>query len=342
MALIQGMREITSLAKLNILSGLISAVVGIGIIWKFEDQGLVAFVMTVPILTVLLGVYFVKKKLSSKKLRFKQISLSNFIKNFNLMARLGGALFLYALLEQITLLLIRSNIGNSLGANTLGQFQAAWTIAIMYLSIITGAMSSDFMPRIAEKSNDFISINKLINQQTEIGLLIATPVIILMIGYAPIIITLLYTNDFFESTDLMRLLLLADIIKLVSWPIGIALIGLGDGAAFSRQGPVQLALLYFGIYLLLPLTGLIAVGLIMLLTQSIGFFWGYRYIYKKTGYRIEKKIKFLIIVLSSLILSAYMICIFSELLGRVISTIFAILIALFSYKNIKLKINING
>lgn len=335
MAIIQGMRQITELAKLNVLSGLVSAVVGIVIIWKFGSQGLVAFVMAAPASSVFLGIYFVKRSSALPKLDF---SFSKFFSKFGVMAKLGIALFIYALLEQITFLLIRANIGNTLGAQELGYFQAGWTVAVMYLGVITGAMSSDFMPRIAEKTGDNDSINKLINQQTEIGLLIATPVIVLMIGYAPNIISLMYSKDFTESVDLMRLLLLSDILKLISWPIGIAILGMGDGAAFARQGPIQLVLLFAGIYLMLPFMGLLSVGLTMLITQSIGFIWAYRYIFSKTGYRLEGKIQRLVLVSGIAVMTTYFVCTSSQMAGAITATLFAVTMTAFSYKDIKRKL----
>lgn len=338
MAIIQGMRQITELAKLNVFSAMISAAVGIAILWKFGGDGLVAFVIVAPLSSVLAGIYFVKRSSNSSKIEFH---LSKFLSKFGVMAKLGVALFVYGLLEQITFLLIRANIGNTLGTVELGYFQAGWTVAVMYLGIITSAMVSDFVPRIAEKTGDNDSINKLINQQTEIGLLIATPVIVLMIGYAPIVINLLYSKNFVESVGLMRLLLLSDILKLISWPIGMAILGMGDGAAFSRQGPVQLALLFAGIYFMLPFFGLLSVGFMMLISQSIGFIWGYSYIFSKTGYRLEAKIQKLVLVSGIAVMTTYFVCSSSQVLGAVIATLFAVSMTAFSYKDIRHKI-LNG
>lgn len=334
-AIIQGMRQIADLAKLGVLSAMLGTIVGITIILKFGYEGVVAFVIAAPAASFILGVYFVKRNANLPKYEFK---FSDLFSNFGVMAKLGIALFVYALLEQITFLLIRANIRNTLGTAELGYFQASWILAVMYLGIVTGAMSSDFMPRIAERTGDNDSINKLINQQTEIGLLIATPVIIIMIGYAPIMISLLYSSDFVGSVDLMRLLLLSDVLKLISWPIGIALLGMGDGAAFARQGPVLLAILLAGIYFMLPYTGLLSVGLTMLITQSIGFIWGYNYIHSKTGFRLEKKIQQLVLLSGVLVVTTYFVCSSSEVAGAIVAALFAFAMTAFSYKDIKRKL----
>ena len=239
-AIVQGMRQIADLAKLSVFSAMLGAVGGLAVIWKFGSGGLVGYFVVVSVASASIGLYFVKRSANVLDSKFQ---FSAVVSNLGVMAKLGMALFVYAILEQITFLLIRSNIGKTLGMVELGHFQAGWTIAVMYLSVITGALSSDFLPRIAEKTGDHYSINRLINQQTEIGLLLATPAILIMVGFAPVIISIMYSSEFVESFELIRLLLLADILKMISWPIGIAVLGMGDGAAFLRQGPVQLAIL---------------------------------------------------------------------------------------------------
>jgi PST family polysaccharide transporter len=335
MAVVQGMRQIAELAKLTVFSALLGAIGGLAVIWKFGQEGLVVFVIVAPAASVCVGLYFVRGSASLSIFGFK---FSSVVSNLGVMAKLGLALFAYTILEQITFLIIRANIGNTLGIAELGYFQAGWTMAVMYLGVITGAMSSDFLPRVAERTGDYININKLINHQTEIGLLIATPVIIVMIGYTPIIIGLMYSNKFSGSVDLIRLLLLVDILKLISWPIGIALLGMGDSAAFARQGPVQLAILFAAFYFMLPYMGLLSVGLALLIMQGISFIWGYKYIFAKTGFRLEKKIQQLFLFSWALMVTTYFVCTSNEVIGAITATLIALAMTVFSYKDIRRKL----
>ena len=87
----------------------------------------------------------------------------------------------------------------------------------------------------------------------EIYILGLIPLIILMIGYSPLILELLYTKEFSEAQNLLKILLFADIIKVVSFPVGFAILGLGDSDAVKRQGPTQLMLLVALVYFFLPI-----------------------------------------------------------------------------------------
>ncbi len=333
-AVIQGMRQLIDLAKLGVLSGLIGTVLGVVIIWQFGYDSLAAYVIAGPAVSVLLGFYYVKPR-GALSIR---VAAPEVVSNLSGMAKLGMALFVYATLEQVTFLLIRTDIGRTLGTVELGYYQAGWTVAVMYLGIITGAMSSDYLPRIAEMAGNHDGINRLINQQTAIGLLLITPIVILMIGYAPFIIKVMYSDDFVGSVGMLKILLMADIIKMISWPIGFAILGMGDAAVFSRQGPFILAVLLAVIYVTLPYCGLLAVGIGLMVSQSSGLIAAYRHVNTKTGFRFEAKVKKLGIISFAFAAITYLICFYSENVGAFIATVLALVMALSSYKDIKHKL----
>ena len=336
MAILQGRRRISDLAKLSIYSAILGSIGGLYIIWEFDQAGIAAFIIAVPAASVCFGFYFIGLSGNLAKL---SLHIKLIISRLKVMGKLGLSLFTYTVLEQITFLLIRANISSTLGVIELGYFQAGWTIAVNYLGVITGAMSSDFLPRIAEKTGQNSSINKLINQQTEIGLLIAGPIIIIMMGLTPAIISVMYSSNFLGATDTVRLLLLSDILRLISWPIGFALLGMGDGTTFSRQGPIQLIVLYASFYIMLPYIGLISFCFSMILMQSISFIWGYRYIFLKTGFKLDKKNKYLFITYSILSICTYLISFCSELFGAIFAILVALVMAFISFRDIRRKIS---
>lgn len=333
-AILQGLRNIHDLAKLNIISSIIGTIASIAIVYYFSADGIGAFVVAIPFASVSIGIFYVFKSLRRFDINI-HINISEYIKSLKSMTKLGLSLLCYALLEQLTFLLIRMNIASVLGTVELGYYHAGWTIGVIYLGILTSAMSNDFMPRIAEKTGDNITINRLINEQIEMGILIATPLIIILIGFARYIISFTYSNAFVSSIDLMRLILLSDILKLISWPIGIALIGMRDGVAFSRHGPVQLLLLLTGSYFLLPYFGISSIGITMMFTQVIGLIYGYRYISSLTGFKLSKTNNRLMSFSFIIIISTYFICIFDDSYGLFFSAFLSFSIGFFSYKLIK-------
>jgi PST family polysaccharide transporter len=161
-------------------------------------------------------------------------------------------------------LAVRSLLSQRVGLAELGLYQAASGIAVTYLAFILQAMSADFYPRISALPAGSPEAEKLVNEQTEVALLLAGPVIFSMLGAAEWVLGLLYTGEFAAGAMLLRWMVLGDVLRIASWPLGFALLASGRGRIF-----VVLELIAFGTfvgatYLLVPMFGVQAAG--------IGFF----------------------------------------------------------------------
>ena len=77
----------------------------------------------------------------------------------------------------------------------MGIFQAAWTITNSYVLILLNAIATDFYPALSSVNHDNNKMNVMINQQTQLSVIIGTPMLILMIVFMPIIMRLLYTTS---------------------------------------------------------------------------------------------------------------------------------------------------
>ncbi|MBC7488671.1 MAG: oligosaccharide flippase family protein [Glaciimonas sp.] len=181
---------------------------------------------------------------------------------------------------------IRVEVGNTLGADSLGHFQAAWTISMQYIGFVLAAMGADYYPRLTGLINDPKAATRLVNEQTEIALLLSAPVFIAMIGLAPWVIELLYSSAFKPAVEVLRWQILSDVLKVASWPLGFVILAAGAGKTFFWTESIMLLLLGGLIASLSPSTGLKITGIAFLVCylvylplvyllakRSIGFEW---------------------------------------------------------------------
>ena len=56
-----------------------------------------------------------------------------------------------------------------------GCYQAAWGLGGYYVGFILQAMGADFYPRLTAVASDHVECNRLVNEQAEVGLLLAGP-----------------------------------------------------------------------------------------------------------------------------------------------------------------------
>jgi antigen flippase len=271
-AFIQGMRRIGDLARLNILSMISGTVISIGIYAWLGERGIVPVLILTALVTLGFSTWY------SKKISVPHVDLGIFETIINSRRLLGmGVAFMWSsLLSAGVVFLTRAFIVRELGLDANGIYQAGWGISGMFAGFIIAAMGTDFFPRLTAVSNDNQQINRLVNEQTEIGVLLALPGILGTLAFAPFLMKIFYTSEFVVGADLLPWFILGVFGKVISWPMGFILLAKGLARWFVISETfaflVQVALTY----LLLRWTGLVGVSIAfagLYLIMTIVIYW---------------------------------------------------------------------
>lgn len=270
-ALLQGLRRIGDLARVGVIGSLVGAAAGILAVYVLGESGVVWFVLIAPAVSALVAMYYTAR-LPRMQTPYNWPVIQQ---QWRIMLKLGIPLMGAGLLTLATQLAARSIIMRELGLDASGYFQAAWSISMTYIGFVLGAMGADYYPRLTEAIKEHAHARNLINEQTEMALLLAGPVLLLMLVLAPWIIHLLYAESFMPASELLRWQVLGDVVKVISWPMGFILLALGRGGLF-----LGVEFTWNAVYL-----GVIALGIsqIGLLVAGVGFlvayifYWGFLY-----------------------------------------------------------------
>lgn len=260
-ALLTGLRRIGDLARISVGSGVIGTVLGALVLWFWGAQGLIAMVLVAPLLSFLLGHLYVARLGSPAGLPSR---LPEMLREWHAMVALGLAFMLGGLVTTVGHLVARSLVQRELGAEALGHFQAAWGIGITYLGFVLGAMATDYYPRLTAVIRDNATATRLVNEQTEVALLLCAPVLLAMFGLAPWVIQLLYTAEFAPAVEILRWQILGDILKVMSWPLGFVILASGKGKTFILTEMLGMGAFLLGVLFGLPLIGITATGVAFL------------------------------------------------------------------------------
>lgn len=228
MAMLQGMRRIADLAKVNIISTLIATIAAICYYWWLGLGGII------PALVTLSASMMVVSFLYARRVQVEAVEMSwrdTFLSAKGLIL-LGFVFMLTALMTVLVELCSVSLIRSFVGIAAVGIYSAAMRLSGMFLNFILNAMGADFYPRLTEASDDHHKMRALVNHQTEIGLLLAVPGLLATIVLAPWIITLFYTKAFVESAELLQWLIIGCLGRVISWPMGFIIIAKGAGRMF--------------------------------------------------------------------------------------------------------------
>jgi len=239
-ALIQGMRRIGDMARLSVYGAMLNTALGVTLLWQWGKAGLVAYVLIGPLTSLLLGHCYVSRL---SRLASRDVSMQEIAQQWQTMLRLGVPFMGAALVSTLVQLWIRVEVSNTLGTESLGHFQAAWTISMQYIGFVLGAMAADYYPRLTGVINDHKAATRLVNEQTEIALLLSAPVFIAMIGLTPWVIHLLYSSAFLPAVYVLRWQILGDVLKVASWPLAFVILAAGAGKTFFLAEALPLLLM---------------------------------------------------------------------------------------------------
>ncbi|MEQ5075467.1 O-antigen translocase [Providencia alcalifaciens] len=116
----------------------------------------------------------------------------------------------------ISLIIIRNILISEIGWTAAGYWQALWKISEAYLSVITIALGTYYLPRLSSLKDKILVYQEVIST-AKIILPIVICLSFIIYLMRDIIIALLFTDDFLPIRDLFAIQLCGDVIKILSW-----------------------------------------------------------------------------------------------------------------------------
>lgn len=252
MALIQGTRRIADMARANILGAAFATLAAIGLYAWLGLRGIVPAMVSVAAVQLALSWHF------ARRVPVPPVSLS-WLQTFREgggMVRLGLVFMWNGLLGAAVSYFTIALINQRIGLEAAGLYSAAFALSGIFVNFVLNAMGADYFPRLTGVSHDKAAVNKLVNEQTEIALLLAIPGLLATLALAPWIIRVFYTSEFLPAVELLQLFVLGCIGRVISWPLGFLMLALGKGRWFfltetvgnlAHMGLIGVGLMLFGL-----------------------------------------------------------------------------------------------
>lgn len=289
-AMLTGLRRIGDLARISVLSALLSTVIAVPALIVWGEQAILVLLLAPTIASFIFGSLYV---LRLPKIDSTNPSLPELKHQWNVLLKLGSAFMLSGLITIGGQLAVRTLVQNDLGSESLGYFTATWTLSVTYIGFVLGAMGTDYYPRLTAIIHDKDAVTRLVNEQTEVALLLAGPVFVAVMGLAPWIVELLYSDAFAPATEILRWQILGDILKVMSWPLGFIILASGAGKTFILKEFISIGVFVLSVAIGLYPLGVKATGLAFLLMYLINLpiVWGLAT--RRIGFRWSRAVKLL-------------------------------------------------
>jgi O-antigen/teichoic acid export membrane protein len=262
-SLLQGTRNLKKYALHSLTGSLVGLVVSVPFYYIFGIKGVVPALIVSAFITYLFSIY------STSKIEVKSVGVSwreSYTQGLE-MVKLGIAMMLSVSIGSLVHYLVNTYISNSGSIGDLGLYQAGMAITSQSIGLVFTAMAIDYYPRLSAISENNEKVKQMVNQQGEITMLIATPVLILLSVAAPLVIRLLYSAEFLPIVDFLRVLAFGIMFKAASYSIGAISFSKGDKKVFFFLEGIYMnaSILLFSVigYKMSGLTGLSWANLIM-------------------------------------------------------------------------------
>jgi PST family polysaccharide transporter len=282
--LIQGLRRIADLAMLGIVGALAGTVLSIVLVYLMGERGIAPSLVAIAAATTAASWWYSRRaksglvELSSASMRQESLAL----------VKLGFAFMASGFLMMGAAYAVRTMVIRLEGLEAAGFYQAAWTLGGLYVGMVLQAMGADFYPRLTAVIDDHPNVNRLVNEQTRVSLLLAGPGVIATLAFAPLLMTLFYSSEFAAATDVLRWFCLGMTLRVITWPIGYIIVAKGLQGIFITT---ELAWAAFNVavsWFCLQRFGLAGAGIAFLLSYLFHWLMIYPIVRRLTGFRWTK------------------------------------------------------
>jgi len=228
LAVLQGLRKFRFLAKASSIGAVVGLIVSIPLFYFFKEKGIVPSLILSGVTAFLLSTFYVNKL----RIQHDAVSKQEMITHGMDMAKLGISMMLVSFMVAMSGYVLKAYLSNNAGIDTVGIFQAGFTIVSSYFGVVFTAMSTDFFPRISAVNKDNTQIEAEINRQSVILLLLLSPLVVCLLYLMPLFITGLYSSKFILAGEYVNTAILGIVFFAIGQLFSMILLAKNNAKVF--------------------------------------------------------------------------------------------------------------
>ncbi len=118
------------------------------------------------------------------------------------------------------------------GTETVGYYQAGYTLINKYTGLILTALGMEYYPRLAKVAESRIRLRAFVSQEINVAITIMAPVVALFILLREVVVWLLYTPEFNIILSFISWGMVGTVLRTLSWCLAFTILAKGDGKTY--------------------------------------------------------------------------------------------------------------
>jgi len=227
LAILKGLRQLRHLAAISVYNVFLTLILTVPLFYYFHEAAIVPSLILVAFTQMIVTIAS-SYKICPPRLSFSKITILRGVD----MVKLGIAFVIAGIINSGTDFAIRSFFNVHADLAVVGLFSAAYTVIMVYGSMVFSAMETDYFPRLSAVKGTGEKLNDTVNKQIEVTLLLISPMLVALIVSLPILVPLLYSSKFLPIIPLLQVGILALYLRAVKLPIAYISLSKGDSLTF--------------------------------------------------------------------------------------------------------------
>lgn len=281
--ILQGLRRLKELAKCSVIGSTFGLLVSVPLYYWLGVKGIVPTLILNSVCALVVS-WMYSRRIPVQKV---EQSTRETFQHGRMMLVMGISMSLSGIFATAASYVIRAYIQHVNGVAEVGLFQAGFMIMTTYVGLVFNAISTDYYPRLAAVNKDNSKCKEIINQQGEMATLILVPMLSICLVFMPVILKILYSNDFLRANDYISWACIGMYLRLAAWVISFSFIAKAESKLFMLNE--ALACIYYmgfsivGYYL----GGLTGIGIAFALNYLVYFIQVYLIACKRYGFQFS-------------------------------------------------------
>lgn len=226
-ALMQGLGHLKALARSSLYASLTATATAIPLFYFFRERGIIPVLISFAFFNALYAV--VLRDRNIEKIR---IGLKAAWSQGREMISLGLYLTVSYGVTLLVSYIFTAWLNRSYSTETVGFFQAGYTLVNSYAGILFTAMAYEYFPRLSGMSGHRRRVEITVSHQIKISLCVLLPVIVTLVCARGLIIDILYNGSFDAALPFIAFAATGLAFRAVSFCMAYVILARGDGRIY--------------------------------------------------------------------------------------------------------------